>query len=703
MRNWNINRRSLLAAGGAGILGLSDSESVLSWQGNAEEVGGSTARTGLQPLNRFPRMVQEWLVDRVRDAEDRGDALRAAVRTNEDALDYVASCRERIKKCFGPFPEKTPLNARTTRVIERDTYRIENVIFESRPGYFVTANLYVPTKTKKPMPGVVGTCGHSLNGKANESYQSFAQGLARLGTVVFILDPVGQGERFQYMTPDLKSRYKGGVGEHIQMGNQQVLIGEFLGSWFAWDGVRALDYLLTREEVDPNHVGVTGNSGGGTQTAWLCGVDQRWTMAAPACFITTFRRNAENELPADTEQCPPRVLSLGLDHSDFLAALAPKPIVILAKERDYFDVRGASEAFQRLKTLYTVLGKPDNIELFVGPTYHGYTKENRVAMYQFFNKQTGNLSGTAKPTLVTEPTIVLEKDETLWCTPRGTINDLGSRTVFFSTRETSKSLAIARGQVRGEVLRRAASELLMLPAGNLPTPEYRILRGLGNRKYPTKGSCTYAVETEPGIHAIVTRLFDEPLLSRPPRGQTRASLYVSHRSADVELREESLVEQLRSSDPDAAFYACDVRGIGESQPDTCGVNTFLDPYGSDYFLAAHGLMLDRPVLGQRTFDVLRVIDWLVGQGHSEIHLAGNGWGALSAAFAALLSSAVKQVTLKHALRSFSELAQVEDYHWPFAALLPDVLKRFDLPDIYRELQAKQINNIEPWGATEGAS
>ena len=703
MQNWNINRRSLLAAGGAGVLGLSGSESVFSWQGNAAEVGGSAARTELQPLNRFPRMVQEWLVDRVRDAEERGDALRAAVRTKQDALDYVASCRERIKKCFGPFPEKTPLNARTTRVVERDTYRIENVIFESRPGYFVTANLYVPSKVKTPMPGVVGTCGHSLNGKANESYQSFAQGLARLGTVVLIFDPVGQGERFQYLTPDLKSRYKGGVGEHIHMGNQQVLIGEFLGSWFAWDGVRALDYLLTREEVDPNHVGVTGNSGGGTQTAWLCGVDQRWTMAAPACFITTFRRNAENELPADTEQCPPRVLSLGLDHSDFLAALAPKPIVILAKERDYFDVRGASEAFQRLKTLYTVLGKPDNIELFVGPTYHGYTQENRVAMYQFFNKQTGNLSGAAEPTLVTEPTIVLEKDETLWCTPRGTISDLGSRTVFFSTREKSKSLASARGQVRGEVLRRAASELLKLPAGNLPTPEYRILRGLGNRKYPTKGSCTYAVETEPGIHALVTRLFDEPLLSRPPRGQTRASLYVSHRSVDVELREESFIEQLRSSDPDAAFYACDVRGIGESQPDTCGANTFLDPYGSDYFLAAHGLMLDRPVLGQRTFDVLRVIDWLVGQGHSEIHLAGKGWGALSAAFAALLSNAVKQVTLKHALRSFSELAQAEDYHWPFAALLPDVLKHFDLPDIYRELQAKQIKNIEPWGAADGAS
>ena len=85
---------------------------------------------------------------------------------------------------------------------------------------------------------------------------------------------------------------------------------------------------------------MTGNSGGGTMTTWLCGVEPRWTMAAPSCFVTTFRRNLENELPQDTEQCPPRALALGLDHADFLAAMAPKPIIILAKERDYFDVPG---------------------------------------------------------------------------------------------------------------------------------------------------------------------------------------------------------------------------------------------------------------------------------------------------------------------------------------------------------------------------
>jgi len=105
------------------------------------------------------------------------------------------------------------------------------VIFESRPNFPVPANLYVPKGGKSPAPGVVGVCGHSANGKAAEPYQSFAQGLARLGYVCLIIDPIGQGERFQYVTGDLKSRQGGGVGEHLYAGNQQFLVGEFFGAW----------------------------------------------------------------------------------------------------------------------------------------------------------------------------------------------------------------------------------------------------------------------------------------------------------------------------------------------------------------------------------------------------------------------------------------------------------------------------------------
>jgi len=686
-----VSRRAMLRRTGQGLLGMTLAQGILA-DGARCAVAADAA--GLEPLNRFPRMVQEYFVTQVRRASEASLEAKRALKTKEDAEQYVRTVREKIHESFGPFPEKTPLKPRITGVVDRDAYRIEKLIFESRPEFLVTANLYVPKGREFPLPGVVGTCGHSSNGKCAEAYQSFAQGLARMGYVVLIYDPIGQGERLQYPDEELKSRIGVGVREHLHAGNQQILVGEFLNTWRAWDGVRALDYLLARDEVDPKHVGVTGNSGGGTMTTWLCGVEPRWTMAAPACFVTTFLRNTENELPADTEQCPPNALALGLDHDDFLAAQAPDPIVILAKERDYFDIRGSEEAYARLKRLYTLLGAPENITLFAGPTHHGYSQENREAMYRWFNRATGVSDAQ------TEPPLVIEKDETLWCTPHGQVVELGSRSVFSFTRAKSQALAEKRPKLAGDALRRAVAEVLKLPPRN-GAPPYRILRPIRGRQYPKPYWTTYAVATEPGIHALVYLLCDERHHSRPPAGRKRAVLYVAHHSSDAELRTEPLVGELVKAEPEAAFYTCDVRGIGESRPNTCGKDMFLHPYGNDYFYAVHSLMLDYPYLGQRTHDVLRVIDWLKSCGHEQVHLAAKGWGALPATFAALLSDAVVQVTLKNALRSYREVAESEDYAWPLAALLPSVLERFDLPDCYAALEAKKLRMIEPWGAEAG--
>src|SRR5262249_9533777 len=153
-----------------------------------------------------------------------------------------------------------------------------------------------------------------------------------------------------------------------------------------------------------------------------------------------------------------------------------------------------------------------------------------------------------------------------------------------------------------------------------------------------------------GIPALVYRLADEPHLSRPPQGESRAVLYVAHHSSDAELRTEPLLgELLKGAGSD--FWACDVRGIGEARPGTVGVNPFLASYGSDYFYAVHSLMLDRPYVGQKTHDLLRVLDWLRSFGRKEVHLVARGWGTIPATFAALLSDVVTRVTLKHALTS----------------------------------------------------
>ena len=698
-----LSRRDLLKWASVGATGAGWGPSA--WPIRAFSQESKVA--ALPTLNRFSRVVQEWFVDQVRQIESQILIEQAALKTKSDAEGYVLKVQQKIRRCFGPEPERTPLNARVTKVVEREQYRIENLIFESRPGFLVTANLYLPKNRKGPFPGVVGSCGHSANGKAGDAYQPFAQTLAKLGYVCLIFDPIGQGERLQYVDENFKPQRGIGVAEHLHAGNQQFLVGEFFGAWRAWDGIRALDYLLSREEVDPKHVGITGNSGGGTMTTWLCGLERRWTMGAPGCFVTTFRRNLENELPADTEQCPPRVLAEGLDHSDFLAAMAPKPVIILAKERDYFDVRGATEAYLRLKRIYSLLGAPDNVQLQIGPTEHGYSVENREAMYRFFNHAVG------LPPIESEPEPIIEKDETLACTPHGQVAELKSRTVFSFTSERSRELAAKRKPLNGDELKAALCDALKLPVGwvesSRPTnsdsqrdkdggsrtsthptnvfdtpPEYRILRAI-KRNYPKPHATHYAVETEPGMFSVVTMLTDKPHYSRPPQNVGRAILYVAHQSSDDELTNDPFVKELLAAEPTVPFFACDVRGVGESRPDTCGVDQFARPYGSDFFYSAHAIMLDRPYVGQKSFDVLRVLDWLASFGQREIHLAAKGWGTPPATFAAVLAKTVTQITLKESLDSYAAIAEDENYKWPLSSFVPGVLSQFDLPDCYREL------------------
>ncbi|MBS0211208.1 MAG: acetylxylan esterase [Planctomycetes bacterium] len=635
-------------------------------------------------------MVHDYYVDQLREFERRNLARLAALQTKADAEAYVADVRAKIARCFGPQPERTPLNPRITGTLDRDTYRVEKVVFESRPQFFVTANLYLPKNLKGPAPAVVGACGHSANGKVFEAYQSFSQGLVRQGYVALIFDPMGQGERLQLPDENLKPRVNAGTGEHLMVGNQQFLVGEFFGAWRAWDGVRALDYLLTREEVDPRHVGVTGSSGGGTETAWLCGVDQRWTMAAPSSFITTFRRNLENELPGDTEQLPPRVLAEGLDHADFMAAIAPKPIVILAQEQDFFDVRGSIEAVTRLKRLYSLLGaSPDDVSLYIGPGGHGYSADAREAMYKCFNRACGR-EATAP-----ESTLKIETDADLYCTPRGQIADLKNKPITAFTREKAEQLARARSTVARSKLRGAVTDVLKLDARQ-GVPEFRILRPRRGVDHLLPWSAMYTIETEPGIEAIVYRLMDKPSYSRPPVQANRAILYIAGESSDAELRGEPLIRELVKADSDATLYTCDVRGLGESRPNTVNDTAYASAYGSDYMYAGYAQMFDRPYLGRRTHDVLCVLDWLRTFGHVDVHLVGRGYGALPAAFAALLHGNVTQVTLKNAPASYQQIASVDLYKWPLSAFLPNVLAHFDLPDVYRELQAKKLQLLEPW-------
>jgi hypothetical protein len=381
-----------------------------------------------------------------------------------------------------------------------------------------------------------------------------------------------------------------------------------------------------------------------------------------------------------------------------MAVMAPKPVILLGQEKDFFDIRGTEESFARLQHLYKLLGAEQNIELNVGPDTHSYPKLSREAMYRMFNRAT-NISDTNE-----EPDIVNENEEALKCTPTGQVIESGSKSVFSLSSQLSVSLKKTRTDLKGDELKKAVIATLKLPSYE-GIPEFRILRFNGIRQYPMENAVTYAVETEPNICAILYRLNDgEAYHSRPLQGLKRALLYISHQSADDELRNEPLLAELIHTETSSAIFACDVRGIGESQPDTNRTrssNDFFEPYGSDYFYSIHSIMLDYPYAGQKTFDILRVINLLKSYGHQEIHLVAKGWGAIPATFAALLSDEVTQVTLKNSLTSYSDIAESEEYNWPLQCLLPGVLKVFDLPDCYMALESKKLRQIDPWNALAG--
>jgi len=313
-------------------------------------------------------------------------------------------------------------------------------------------------------------------------------------------------------------------------------------------------------------------------------------------------------------------------------------------------------------------------------------------MYRWFNRAT-RISNAQ-----TEPNLTIEKEETLWCAPKGQVCELNSKPIYAFTAEKAKALAAQRpkGFTLAE-LQRQVRTLLRLPPQTPAAPDYRILRNWRSRGYPKPRWTSYVVETEPGIQAVVYRLGTEQLIARPHASTRRAILYVAHQSSDAELREEPLVREIIQAEPGTDFYTVDVRGIGESRPDTCDENSFLELYGSDYFYAIHSIMLDRPYVGQRTYDVLRVLDWLSGIGYDEVHMVAEGWGALPATFASVCSGQVKQVTLKNALTSYQEVAESTDYAWPLSAFVPNVLSAFDLPDCYKALQAKSLRQIDPCG------
>jgi hypothetical protein len=349
-----------------------------------------------------------------RHLEARRAAL-AKIQSVEQAKARQAEVREKILRLIGGLPDYNgPLRAQTTKQIDAGRYRIEMVRFESLPDYWVTANLYLP-KTAGKHPAVLYSIGHWNEGKP--AGQQICSQLAVKGFVCLAYDPVGQGERQQaYDARTGRSLIGGATEQHFMAGAQAILLGQTVARYFIHDSRRAIDYLVSRPEVDASRIGASGCSGGGTQTTYIAALDERVKVAAPACYMNSFEYLITGPT-GDSEQSFPGFLSEGLDQADYVALFAPKPWLITSTEEDFFTPAAAKIVVDQAKAFYRVFGKEDHVQWVVGPGGHGTPLKVRQAIYAWMIEHLNGGQGEAKEV----PGLPVYREGELRVTPRGQV------------------------------------------------------------------------------------------------------------------------------------------------------------------------------------------------------------------------------------------------------------------------------------------
>jgi hypothetical protein len=362
-----------------------------------------------QPSNE--RLVK-WL-DRAaqKQLDERAEAI-AAIRTPQQAEARRKHVRAKLLELLGGLPEQRgPLNARTTWTKDRGRYIIEGITYESLPGYVVTANLYRP-KLPGRYPAVLFPLGHWEIGKP--AAQRIAANLALKGFVVLAFDPVGQGERLQAFDARLGRSLIGGATEqHFMNGAQAVLAGHNVARYFIWDGMRGIDYLVSRPDVDAERIGCSGCSGGGTQTTYISALDDRVKAAAPACYMQSFRLLFTGPV-GDSEQSFPNFISSGLDQTDYVQLFSPKPWLIASTEQDFFTPAAAKLVYDEAQAWYRMLDYEDRVKWVVGPGPHGTPLVVREAIYEWMIRWLKGGDGSAA-----EEAVELVPDLELRVTPSG--------------------------------------------------------------------------------------------------------------------------------------------------------------------------------------------------------------------------------------------------------------------------------------------
>lgn len=626
---------------------------------------------------------------------DRRQERVNALTNVEDWECYQAQIRLRMQTALGEFPKERPaLNPVVTDRIELENATIEKLYFESLPGYPVTAALFLPKGASGKLPAIIWCSGHAASAFRTPSYQTVILNYVDMGFAVLAFDPIGQGERAQYWDTKNKVSLRAPTHDHSYSGAPGFLVGRPLAWYFVWDGIRAVDYLHTRPEIDVERIGITGRSGGGTQAVWIGAFDPRIAAVATDNYVTTMRMLLRSMGPQDAEQNLPFALREGIDITDFLIAIAPRPLLINSTTNDIFSMQGARDAFAEAGVMWQMLGAADAIQMTEDYGGHESTQENREAAYSFFRRflnNPGEVADTKKETL---------SEQELFVTKTGNVfTSIGSESIYSLNRSYAQGVLETRRSPSNRILFSATSfrELVADAIG------YEVLRS-------DDLSLLYSGGFKRDGYSIEKYLIERngksplPLLYLKPveRSRNKAVLLLSPEGKSALLNKSSIAEDfaLRGFD----VFVVDLSGVGELITSKRG-DSLLE--GTSFNLWFMGILTGKSILAAHTEEIIAsavAIRKIAANGQIDFKIAAISYGFLSEALlhAELLGGRFEELVMISALPNSAELVLTEDYR---PQLLLGVagggLIDYDTRDVLRNLKERtsSVHVVAPIDAT----
>ena len=623
---------------------------------------------------------------------DRRSAEVALIKTAQEWKERQKLAEGKLSEIIGPFPEKTPLNAKIISVIQKDGYRIEKIVYESFPGSYVTGILYVPEKVKGKVPAILNVIGHNQESFRNELYQVINYNLVMKGIMVFAIDPPGQGEHVQNFDTKVNFSSVGySVVEHNYFGNYAFLSGYSCAKYFIWDGIRAIDYLVSRKDVDPERIGMTGWSGGGTVTNFVAALDNRVKVAIPCSWANTNKRLLETKAASDAEPTLYHSFKMGIGVEDLIELRAPKPTMLVFVSRDeYLSLQGARETYSEAKKAFTALGAADNLILLEDDSKHWLTPKIRLAMYTFFMKNF-NLKGD--PSEIEAEVLPREQ---LNVTPTGQIATyLGGDMIFDVNRKLAEQQLNRLGRARLE----DRDHLMNVKAKALQLSGYEDFTGDNNKffingRYQRNGYTMgkYAIEVNDD-YAIPVLLFI------PDDGKEKhpALIWLNPEGKSADALPGGEIEKIV------------MKGYVVAAVDPLGIGEVKNTAGREHTDSYTALLTGRSIPGIRAANIVRVADALsavpaVDPGR--IGALGIDELCIPLIFAASFSNKLQNIVLSGSPASYGSVALNRDYRLGFTVRenggywhpyevdftwgVGGALTAFDLPDLIATIAPRKV-------------